>query len=220
MLRLVRLVEQWRSVEEQLPAGWAEARLELELADERQAARAAAVLGPANPGRGGSIVRFDAARGGGGIGPDAVAGLLRRLDREGIAGTLRLMETREREARTAAAEEGRPALVAAWERELDGLPDDWSDLHVEVVLRSSDQLERAALMLAPLNPTRYGDVTGFRFRCAREFGYGASPQMVRRCFERCDAERITGTVRILRALSDTRPVATQGPVWYVGGKAV
>ena len=27
-------------------------------------------------------------------------------------------------------------------------------------------------------------------------------------------------VRILRVLSDTKPVATQGPVWYVGGKVV
>jgi hypothetical protein len=44
--------------------------------------------------------------------------------------------------------------------------------------------------------------------------------MVRRCLERCDAERIRGTVRILRALSDTHPVATQGPVWYVGGRTL
>jgi len=25
---------------------------------------------------------------------------------------------------------------------------------------------------------------------------------------------------VLRALSDTRPVQTQGPVWYVGGRSV
>jgi hypothetical protein len=44
--------------------------------------------------------------------------------------------------------------------------------------------------------------------------------MVRRCLERLDAEGIRGEIRVLRALSDTRPVATQGPVWYVEGKAV
>jgi len=27
-------------------------------------------------------------------------------------------------------------------------------------------------------------------------------------------------VRVLRALSDSHPVATQGPVWYIGGRAV
>ena len=44
--------------------------------------------------------------------------------------------------------------------------------------------------------------------------------MTRRCLERLDEEGITGRLRILRALSDTKAVATQGPVWYVGGKAV
>ena len=44
--------------------------------------------------------------------------------------------------------------------------------------------------------------------------------MVRRCFERCDAEGIRGRVKVLRVLSDTYLVATQGPVWYVDGKSV
>jgi hypothetical protein len=44
--------------------------------------------------------------------------------------------------------------------------------------------------------------------------------MTRRCFERLDEEGIRGRVTVLRALSDTRPVQTQGPVWYVGGRSV
>jgi hypothetical protein len=44
--------------------------------------------------------------------------------------------------------------------------------------------------------------------------------MVRRCLARLDEEGIPGEVRIVLALSDTHPVGTQGPVWYVGGKAV
>ena len=39
--------------------------------------------------------------------------------------------------------------------------------------------------------------TGFVFRCARRAGYGVSPSMARRCLERCDAEGITGRIRIL-----------------------
>ena len=66
----------------------------------------------------------------------------------------------------------------------------------------------------------YGGPNALRFRCARTFGYGAAPGMAGRCLERCDEEGITGEVEILRALSDTYPVATQGPVWYVGGRAV
>jgi hypothetical protein len=44
--------------------------------------------------------------------------------------------------------------------------------------------------------------------------------MTKRCFERLDADNIRGELRILHALSDTKPVYTQGPVWYVGGRAV
>ena len=42
--------------------------------------------------------------------------------------------------------------------------------------------------------------------------------MVRRCFQRLDDAGIPGELRVLHALSDTHPVGTQGPVWYVGGK--
>jgi hypothetical protein len=44
--------------------------------------------------------------------------------------------------------------------------------------------------------------------------------MVRRCLERLDAEQIRGDVAILRVLSESRHVATQGPVWRVGGRSV
>ena len=87
-------------------------------------------------------------------------------------------------------------------------------------MTSSDYLEPTALSLSPVNPARYGGALAFRFRCARKRGYGASPEMVRRCLERLDERGITATVKILRALSDTHSVATQGPVWYVEGKAV
>jgi hypothetical protein len=120
------------------------------------------------------------------------------------------------------------------------LPDDWSDLYAEVELYSSDYLDRAALLLAPLNPARWkadaragparpesgfasgalGDELGYRFRVARRFGYGASPEMAKRCFERLDEDGIRGEARVLHALSDTRPVQTQGPVWYLGGRSV
>ena len=93
-------------------------------------------------------------------------------------------------------------------------------MYAEVELDSSDYLERGALLLAPVNPARVQERLAFRFRAARRFGYGASGGMTQRCFERLDGEGITGQVHVLRALSDTKPVYTQGPVWYVGGRAV
>jgi hypothetical protein len=147
----------------------------------------------------------------------AVRRALRRLDEERIHGTLELLASGEA---VIEPQNARPTLAASWDAEQEALPADWSDVHAEVELRSTDHLERTALLLAPLNPTRVGDRPAFRFRVASRYGYGASPGMARRCLERLDEERILGRVRVLRALSDVRPVATQGAVWYVGGKAV
>jgi hypothetical protein len=220
MLSLVALVDQWRAIQRDLPDGWGNARLRLTAAEEGECERAAALLGPAAPGRHGRVISFFAARRGAGPSPDRIARLLRRLDQDGIRGELELVGT-DVEAKAEAIAAGEPTtFVAGWERELAALPADWSDLYLEVELLSSDYLERAALMLAPLNPARYGGKPGFRCRVARRFGYGASTTMARRCFERLDEEGMRGSVRVLRALSETRPVQTQGPVWYVGGRSV
>ena len=77
---------------------------------------------------------------------------------------------------------------------------------------------RAALLLGPINPRRNTEKSALRFRSARLQGYGASSGMVRRCLERLDDAGITGSVSILRALCETRPVATQGPQWVEDGK--
>jgi hypothetical protein len=218
MLSLVALVDQWRAIENGLPEGWAEARLRVIVDDEAEAGRAAALLGPANPGRHRSVIAFQVARHGGGPSPDLVRRLLARLDSERIGSSLHLVRAGEPAAAPGAR--GRPPLADQWEAASAALPEDWSDLYAELELFSSDYLERGALLLAPVNPARYGGRATFRFRVARRFGYGASAQMARRCFERLDAERIRGELRVLRVLSDTKPVYTQGPVWYVGGRVV
>jgi len=100
------------------------------------------------------------------------------------------------------------------------LPPDWSDLLCEVELGSSDYLQRAALLLAPINPATIPGRSAFTFRVAHRFGYGASAPMTRRCLLRADGDGITGSVSIARVLSDTHNVDTQGPVWYVGGRAL
>ena len=114
----------------------------------------------------------------------------------------------------------RPPLAECWDTALAELPPDWSDLLVEVVFTSSDYIEPGAVFCVALNPRRDGDRNAFRFRVAHRAGYGASPGMVRRCFERCDAHAIHGSVEVLRALSDSRSTGTQGPVWQISGQTV
>jgi hypothetical protein len=211
------LVDQWTGIETGLDPKWRDARLDLVVDDDTQVSRASALLGPASPGRSGKAIRFTTARGGAMVGPEAVRRLLKRLDDERIAGTLTLVSSGE-----AAPEPviSRASLAAEWDAALTVLPGDWSDLLCELELTSSDHIERAALLTAPLNPIQGTGRPGFRFRCAHTFGYGASSAMVRRCLARLDDERIPGEVRVLRTLSDTHPVGTQGPVWRIGERLV
>lgn len=211
------VVEQWNGIEKGLDPKWHDARLELLVDDERQRGRAAALLAPAGPGRMGTAIRFYTARRGGGVGPEAVKRMLMRVDAEGIVATLTLVSS---DAAPPEAVISRASLAAEWDAALHVLPGDWSDLLCELELTSTDHIERAALLLAPLNPIQGTGRPGFRFRCAHTFGYGASAGMVRRCLSRLDEAPIPGKVRILRALSDTHPVGTQGPVWRIGERSV
>jgi hypothetical protein len=212
-----RLVEQFRQLMSTLPDDWQSTRLRLIVADEEDAARAAALLGPTNPGRRGKVINFAAARRGGGVAPDHIEALLRRLDVERIQGELELAGLEEVPE---LQDDERPSLVDAWDAALASLPPDWSDLYAEVELTSSDYIEPGALRLSPLNPTRPDARPVFRFRAARTLGYGASPEMVRRCLERLEEAEMRGELRILNVISDSEHAKTQGPVWYAGGKVI
>ena len=212
----MKLVDQWRAIEADLPAGWVDARLDVVPETESERPRAAALLGPANPGRVGDALRVHVRRGGGPSGPEGVRRLFGRVDEARIWSELRLVDATDAAVQEAPAES---ALADSWTAAVATLPPDWSDVLAELTLRSSDYAPRAALLCAPLNPTRAG-LLAFRFRAARRAGYGTAPEMVARCFERLDAEEIRGGVELLRVLSESRHVATQGPVWRVGGRAV
>ena len=210
------LAQRWERISASLPDDWERAELRLPVGDPAMRDRAAALLGPLAPGRTGDELRFVVSRGSG-VGPEAARRLLQRLDEEGIAASLVLVDST-----TAAPVEPRvrERLAEQWDALVAGLPADWSDLLCRVDLTSSDDVPRAALLAAPVNPSRPTRDVGFEFRVARESGYGASPQMARRCLARLDEDGIPGRVELLRSLSDTRHVSTQGPVWYVGGKVL
>jgi hypothetical protein len=212
------LVAQWRAIAARLPEGWRQLPLRLELASRDDAERAAVLLGAMSPGRSEDTLNLLVEpHGAEGVG--TLERLLARLDAHGIGATLEPGSAEVDPAAAAPGEGSRP-LAQAWDELEAALPDDWSDLLCLLELRSSDDLPPAALALAPLNPSRHDKTVALRFRVARRFGYGAAPEMARRCFERLDEAGLPGRLRLLEALSDTKPVLTQGPVFIVDGRAV
>lgn len=212
------LVGEWRTLQDGLPEGWIQVALRLELRAGEAPSRAAALLGPAQPYRTApNVLQFSSALDGSAPSPDGITRLLKRLDDERVTGTLSVLGSERAAARV---ERDVATLAEQWDAQLADLPADWSDLLGEIALQSSDYVEPGAVLMIQMNPRRVGTSTSLRFRCARRAGYGVSPEMARRCLERCDEASIRGEVRVLRALSDTHLVATQGPVWIMNGQTV
>jgi len=212
---------QWKLIERDLGADWDEAHFVFSVEDPGSIGDAAAVLAPLGPGRAGGELRFQIRREGGG--PDKVRNLVGRLDRKRIWGTLTLVESRAAEPPTTAPAvepEEAPGLVVSWDAALANLPPRWRDLLCELELDSTDYLPRAALLGAPLNPTRNPEQIALRFRVTSGVGYGTSPGMARRCLERIAGDGITGRASVLNVLSDTGNEATLGPVWRIAGQSV
>jgi hypothetical protein len=204
----VRLGEQWSEILEALPGDWERILIEFRVPDDDQRERASLLLGREPDGETFSLeVEHDAQTVG--LGPEVVTQVLARLTGEGVTGELVLAETHT----------GQHSLADEWDVLVDALPPDWSHLLAQVDLGSSDFVDRAALRMGPMNPLLVG-LRALQFRCARTVGYGVSPGMARRCLERLDGESISGRVSIVHVVSDAHPVATQGPVFRLGGKPV
>ena len=78
-----------------------------------------------------------------------------------------------------------------------------------------DRLERrpprTALLCAPVNPTTVEARARVHLPLRGRAGYGVSPAMARRCFERLDAEGLPGRVEVLRLLSRRTTSAPRAP---------
>jgi hypothetical protein len=218
----VRLAEQWSELLAGLPQHWESASMTLTVADPAHVERTALILGPAAPGRSDSTFRLIVARRTQEAVPSAelVRRVLHRLDDEGIGGRLELAADPSAVVEAEGVPSARLGLAAQWQALVDALPPDWSHLLAQIDLDSSDFVERGALLLAPTNPTLAGGPHSFQIRAARRVGYGVAAEMARRCFERLDRERITGRISLVQVVSAARPVATQGPVFRIGGRSV
>lgn len=173
------------------------------------------MLGPAGAYRAApTVLLFTVARDGSATSPDNLTRLLRNVPNGALS-----LSGSQAEEHVASAREITP-LTESWDRAIAGLPADWSDLYVELQLTSTDFIEPASVLCIQCNPRRDGTRAALRFRCARVQGYGVSATMARRCLERCDTADIQGSVSVLRAVSGSRHVGTQGPVWLENGRTL
>ena len=221
----MKLVDQWRTIEAGLPDGWTTVRLTLTTEQSADLPRATQVLGSINAGKVGSTLVFDVTSSAGPQGAQTAMRAFERLDRERTwcnleSSAVETAPTVVGDSAEAASVPATATVARSWDAALAPLPSDWTDLLCELEIESSALLDRTALLCAPLNPTRAGSRLVFTFRCSGRSGYGASSSMARRCFERLDNDGIHGTIRVVRVLSDTDNVDTQGPVWLVGGKTL
>ncbi len=217
----VNLTDRFELIHGRLPRGWTQLPIKLVLADPADADRVATVLSPLSPGRSadGFALRVFAP-GQGAPGVSAVRRALAQLDGEAIRGRLLAEEATDPEVRPVDVPEPASAMVTRWDAIATALPPAWSDVLVELELDSSGNIDHAALLLGPVNPLLQSGSKAFHFRVARSFGYGASPGMTRRTFERLDEQGVNGSLKVIRVMSDSQPVATQGPVWRIGGRSV
>jgi hypothetical protein len=203
----VKLGEQWEDILGELGRGWERAAVELRVADPDEVERVALLLGQVPDGETFVLdIERDAETVG--LNPELVTRAVARLDAEGISAELELRDVHTEHH----------ALAGEWRALVDALPSDWSHLLAQIDLDSSDFVDRGALLLGPTNPLLVDGVRALRFRCARRVGYGVSVGMAARCLERLDGEKITGRIALVHVVSDAQPVATQGPVWRLGGR--
>ena len=207
--RPMKLVDQWSAIEARLPRDWEDVRLTLATEEAGRLPSAAGMLGPLSAGRVDGVLAFQVTRAGGAAGPEAAQRLFGRLDeqrvwcRSPVARCARRNRPRSRRRRS---------VAQSWDDALATLPEDWTELLCQLEISGSDLLPRAALLCAPINPTRDRDSIGFVFRAGR-VGYGVSTVMARRCFERLDEEGIAArfwSCGCFRTLSLSRHRARPG----------
>ena len=146
----MRAADQWARMEVELGPDWDDAHLSF--TPEGSTADAAAILAPLAPGRVGRELRFHVTRDG--SSRERLRNLLSRLDSKRVWGTLSLIESTQPMPAAGGPTPRRSSLVNAWDDAVARLAPGWSDLLCELELDSTDHLPRAALLGAPMNPTR------------------------------------------------------------------
>jgi hypothetical protein len=89
------------------------------------------------------------------------------------------------------------ALAQDFEAVVDSLPDDWTDLELDLRIADETRYVDAAVMLSQVNAQPYSRAEWhWRINVANRFGHAAAAETVRGALAKLDGEGITGELRV------------------------
>jgi hypothetical protein len=101
------------------------------------------------------------------------------------------------------------ALADSFQEILDSLPDDWTDLSLDLRILDEEHYVEAAVMLSQVNAQPYSKADWhWRLNVAHRFGHAAAAETVRGVLARLDDEGIVGEM-VLRDVREGRAEVVQ-----------
>ena len=89
------------------------------------------------------------------------------------------------------------ALAQTFSGIVESLPDDWTDLELDLRIADETRYVDAAVMLAQVNAQPYSRAEWhWRINVAHNFGHAAAPETVRGILAKLDTEKIGGELRV------------------------
>jgi hypothetical protein len=89
------------------------------------------------------------------------------------------------------------ALAQDFEAVVESLPDDWTDLELDLRIADETRYVDAAVMLSQVNAQPYSRADWhWRLNVAHRFGHAAAAETVRGTLAKLDGEGITGELRV------------------------
>lgn len=89
------------------------------------------------------------------------------------------------------------ALAEDFERIVESLPEDWTDLELDLRIADEGRYIDAATMLSLINAQPYSRADWhWRINVAHRFGHAAAAETVRGALSKLDRERIGGELRV------------------------
>jgi hypothetical protein len=89
------------------------------------------------------------------------------------------------------------ALAADFQEIVDSLPDDWTDLDLDLRIADEARYVDGAVLLSQVNAQPYSRAEWhWRINVAHRFGHAAAPETVRGVLAKFDTEGIDGELRV------------------------